>query len=144
MLARSIKRSQDDRGASAVVPVLLLLVCGIINFGILFGQNLALSNAARQAARFGAVEANDCAAVKAQAISAAAPLVSISASNANVSSPKVSSCSGTTKACAGSSAEDNVSVTLTYTAQVPVAGFIPGLGSTKVLTGKGVFRCEFK
>jgi Flp pilus assembly protein TadG len=126
------------------VPFLLLLVFGIINFGWLFGQNLALSNAARQAARIGVVQSTDCNAVKTEAISAAAPLVSISASDVAVSSPTAGSCSGGTKACAGSATNDNVTVTLTYTAQVPVGGFIPGLGSTKVLTGKGVFRCEWR
>ena len=146
---RNIRRVRNDRGAAAVefalvVPIFLLLVFGIINFGWLFGQNLALSNAARQAARFGVVQSNDCNAVKSQAISAAAPLVSISASDVSVSSPTAAACSGATKACAGSAPDANVTVTLTYTAQVPVGGFIPGLGTTKVLTGKGVFRCEWR
>jgi Flp pilus assembly protein TadG len=45
-----------DSGASAVefalvVPMLLVLVFGIINFGAIFAQQIALNNAARQAAR---------------------------------------------------------------------------------------------
>lgn len=49
-----------DSGVAAVefaiiVPLLLLLVFGIIEFGTLFAQQLALSNGARQGARFAAV-----------------------------------------------------------------------------------------
>ena len=49
----------EDRGAAAVefalvlIP-LLMIVFGIISFGITFSDSLALENAAREAARFGA------------------------------------------------------------------------------------------
>lgn len=47
---------RDDRGAAAVefaliVPVLLLIVFGIINFGVLFSQQLTLNNGVREGAR---------------------------------------------------------------------------------------------
>ncbi|WP_224279551.1 TadE/TadG family type IV pilus assembly protein [Nocardioides lacusdianchii] len=149
---RTGKITRGERGASAVefalvMPILLLMLVGIINFGLLFGQNLALSNAARQAARYAVVQGNSCDAVKGQAVSAASPLVSMTTANVTVSRPGLASCSGaTTEACKSSNVNltDNVTVTLTYTAQVPVGSFVPGLGSTKVLTGKGVFRCEFR
>lgn len=149
---RRRRHIRTDRGASAVefaliAPILLLLLIGIINFGLLFGQSLAISNAARQAARYAVVQGNSCDSVKSQAVSAASPLVSITAANVDVSRPGLGSCSGaTTEACKSSSTTltDNVTVTLTYTAQVPVASFVPGLGSTKTLRGKGVFRCEFR
>ena len=49
-------RRTDDRGASAVefalvVPLLLILVFGIINFGVLFSQQLTMNNAVREGAR---------------------------------------------------------------------------------------------
>lgn len=49
-------RQPEDRGAAAVefaliLPVLLLLVLGIINFGYVFGQKLALNQAVREGAR---------------------------------------------------------------------------------------------
>ncbi len=49
-------RRREDRGAAAVefaliLPVLLLLVLGIINFGYVFGQKLALNQAVREGAR---------------------------------------------------------------------------------------------
>jgi Flp pilus assembly protein TadG len=53
-------RSRDDRGAAAVefalvVIPLSMLVFGLLEFGIAFAQNLSLSNAARQGARYAAV-----------------------------------------------------------------------------------------
>ena len=50
---RGRKRGRDD-GASAVefalvLPLLIILLFGIISFGIVFAQKLALGNAARQA-----------------------------------------------------------------------------------------------
>lgn len=57
MLAtRPGRRVADDSGASAVefalvVPLLLLLVFGIINFGVQFSQQLTMNNAVREGAR---------------------------------------------------------------------------------------------
>ncbi|ALE05130.1 hypothetical protein AL755_05930 [Arthrobacter sp. ERGS1:01] len=57
-------RSNSERGAAAVefafiVPVLLLLVMGIMNFGYLFNQQISASNAAREGARYAAVHYSD-------------------------------------------------------------------------------------
>ena len=58
--AARLRRAPSDDGAAAVefalvVPLLLALAFGIIDFGILFGQNLSLNNAARDAGRFSVV-----------------------------------------------------------------------------------------
>jgi hypothetical protein len=54
-------RTRDDTGAAAlefalVVPVLLLLVFGIIDYGIYFSDTLAVRDGVRQAARQGVVQ----------------------------------------------------------------------------------------
>jgi len=55
------RREHRDRGAAAVefalvVPVLLLLVFGIIDFGLFFSDSLSARQGVREAARQGAVE----------------------------------------------------------------------------------------
>jgi len=68
-----VRSPRDERGAVAVemaliTPILVMLVFGIIQFGIVFAQKLALSNAAREAARAGVVAVNDSAKLTCQEI----------------------------------------------------------------------------
>lgn len=42
-----------------VLPLLLLLLCGIIDFGWIFGNKLLAENAVREAARYTAIHYND-------------------------------------------------------------------------------------
>src|SRR5215204_889408 len=58
-------RGRRDEGAAAVefalvVLPLLLLVFGIISFGLYFAGSLGLSNATREAARYGVVQDRTC------------------------------------------------------------------------------------
>ena len=60
----SIAHDRTDRGANLVefalvVPLLLLLVLGIVEFGLLFGQSNEVRHAAREGARYGAVSNPD-------------------------------------------------------------------------------------
>ena len=53
---RTGKNTRDDRGASAVefalvVVPLLMVIAGIVNFGVVFAQQLALDNSVRAGAR---------------------------------------------------------------------------------------------
>ena len=55
------KRHRSERGIAAlefvlVMPILLLIVGAIFNFGVAFSQKLALDNAVRQTARAAAVD----------------------------------------------------------------------------------------
>jgi Flp pilus assembly protein TadG len=153
---RSRTRSRPDDGAAAVefaliLPILLTLVFGIITFGFVFAQDLALSNAARQTARYSVVKDRTCQMVIDEAKSAAAPLVTLQSSDVVVrrgttsgdAATKPNPCSPTSKKpCEGSGVGDNIYVTLDYNAKLlfPV---IPGMSSTMKLNGKGVFRCEW-
>ncbi|WP_083707095.1 TadE/TadG family type IV pilus assembly protein [Intrasporangium flavum] len=143
-----------DKGATAVefamlAPVLFLLLFAIVVFGLLFAQNLALSNAARQAARYAVVDNinRTCADVTSEAVNSARPLVVLPSANVTVrrgttSAGATNVCgSSSTKPCTGSGATDNIYVTVAYDANVMLP--IPGMGNTKRLTADGVFRCEF-
>ena len=59
-----MKRKDAERGAAAVeaafiLPVLLLLVMGIMEFGFLFNQQVSATNAAREGARNAAIHYAD-------------------------------------------------------------------------------------
>ena len=121
-----------ERGAAAVefalvVPLLLLLVMGIVEFGRAYNAQTTISGAAREGVRVMALR-NDPAAAKAAVKSAASP---IQLSDAQISiSPTSCTSSGTTPQTA--------TVTVTYKVD-----FLTGLLGTGVtLTGKGVMRCN--
>ena len=55
---------KDENGQAIVefalvLPLLLLLVCGIIDFGWIFGNQLMANNACREATRYSAIHYND-------------------------------------------------------------------------------------
>jgi len=55
------KKEDPQRGAAAVefaliLPLLLVLVMGVIDYGVFFGQNLSLQSAAREGARQGVTQ----------------------------------------------------------------------------------------
>ena len=141
------RRPHDEEGAAAVefaivLPVLLLVVFGIISFGIIFAQELALGNAARQGARYGVVGDRTCDEIKAEAVTNAASLAMPSSSEVvevTVTRAGVA-CSGDSVPCAGSAPGDNVEVETRFTS-VPLVPLV--LTSGVELTGTGTFRCEF-
>jgi Flp pilus assembly protein TadG len=147
---RTRTNGRTERGAAAlefvlVAPILILLLFGIVTFGFLFAQDLALSNAARQAARFAAVAGHTCTQVQDEAISVADPLIDdLEYADVVVTMTEAGNpgCGSTTaEPCRESTVGSNVEVNITYVADVILP--IPGLGSTQTLTSKGVFRCEF-
>jgi Flp pilus assembly protein TadG len=128
-----LRRLTGDRGAAAVefalvIPVLLLLVFGVAEFGRAYNIQTTLSGAAREGARTMALQ-NDVSAANAATVAAARPL---ELSGAQISvTPDACPLSGTTSA-------DTVRVTVTY--QMP---FVTSLfGSGLRLTGNGVMQCN--
>lgn len=172
MLAtRPGRRTADDRGASAVefalvVPLLLLLVFGIINFGIIFSQQLTLNNAVREGARRAVV--NDPGSPRScdQIISSVKNDLSGLALNASQVQVKVtqSGFTNASSACgssfvtstfgnatkdhvpckgslSGTGAIPSLQVETKYVSSIPVA--FPPFPTTITLTSKAVYRCEF-
>ncbi|OAH63542.1 pilus assembly protein TadE [Dietzia cinnamea] len=122
-----------DRGAAAVefalvLPILLLLVLGIIEFGRAYHVQTTLSNAARDGVRVMALQDSSTAAIAA-AETSARPL---DLSGARIFVTPTTGCSS---ALTGAGL---ASVTIEYPFAL-ISGFLPI--DDFVLTGKGTMRC---
>ena len=127
-----MKRSQGrdrDSGAAAiefalVLPVLVLLILGLIEFSRVYNVQISISNAAREGARTMAIE-NDVD-VATDAAIAAAPSVSPAISAGQIGISPLDCDEGGT-----------VTFTITYDVDL-MTGFF---GAVLPLTGEGVMRC---
>jgi Flp pilus assembly protein TadG len=134
-----MKKLRNEKGAAAVefalvVPILLLLLLGIVEFGRIYNAQMQLTAAARDGARVMSINS-----VPAQSAddATAAVIASASALHPDVTSTQIAisvSPSSTSVCAPGSTA----TVTVTYPIQ-----FLSGLfGSSITLTGKGVMQCS--
>lgn len=126
-----VRSSHGERGAAAiefalVLPILLLLILGIFEFGRVFSIQVSLSNAAREGARVMAIQ-DDQAAARSAAI-AAAPGVSPAIGAGQIAISPAS--------CAGVE-NGTVQVTISY----PVALMTGWFGASLPLEGRGVMVC---
>lgn len=140
-MKRDQARRQDrDRGATAVefallLPILLLLAFGIIDFGRALNAQITLTQAAREGARLEAL-GQPAAAVTSRAQSAAAGL-------SGVTVTIVSSCAPG----AGPAANADVTAGYQFSFVTPVGAIAAmfgggGFGAPINLTGTGVMPCE--
>ncbi|WP_338145193.1 TadE family protein [Cryobacterium mannosilyticum] len=123
------RSTAGERGAAAIefaliLPILVILVFGVIEFGLVFNAQISITNAAREGARYMAIH-NNAANAKVAAQHAAPSLSPLLALAGVDVSP------GT---CVGGS---SVTVTTHYTVAF-VTGFF---GASIPLTGKGVMQC---
>ena len=122
-----------DRGAAVVefalvVPVLLVLVLGIAEFGRAYNIQTTLSGAAREGVRVMALDNTSSAVSAARSkAKAAAPSLDLADSQINVSPGAAPCASGT-----------QVTVTISY----PMTFLTTFFGSSITLTGKGVMLCN--
>ena len=133
-------RKARDRGATAVefalvLPLLLLLVCGIIDFGRALNAEIILTQAAREGARLGALGYSNTA-IQTRTQGAAPGLGVINVAIA-------ASCA----AGAGPTADAQVNVSYSFSFITPIgaiAGLLGGggLGAPAVLHASGVMPCE--
>jgi len=169
------RRRGEERGASAVefaliVPVLLLVVFGVINFGILMAQKASLSNATRVGARYATVNAytattHTCASVIDRVRNAAptfgianttaakqaiAVTVKLTKASDGTTAPVCAAnagvaSSGSTLPCANATGSpdtpDTLTIDATYTSKFLVS--VPGIGSGLTLGSSSSFQCEY-
>ena len=133
-------RKARDRGSAAVefalvLPLLLLLVFGIIDFGRALNAQITLTQAAREGVRLAAL-GYSAAAVQTRAAAAATGLSGVAVTVATSCAPG-----------AGPAADAVVDVRYTFSFITPVgaiAGLLGGggLGAPIVMTAQGVMPCE--
>jgi Flp pilus assembly protein TadG len=134
-------RRSGDRGAAAVemaivLPLLLLIVFGLIDFGRMYFTQITLTAAAREGARASALGR-----------SAQVPTIVSTAANpiSGVTGAVTSACPATIPS--GSNVSTTVTASYTYSFLTPIgaiAGLFGGGGGltgTIPMTGKGVMRC---
>ncbi|WP_309072206.1 pilus assembly protein [Arthrobacter sp.] len=125
---------QRERGAVAVemallLPVLILLLLGIMEFGRAFNAQVTLTNAAREGVRVMAITN-----VQADARAAAANAASTLATTSTNPTFTFSTLPATTPAvCA---AGRQVTMTITYTLDT-----LTGIAGPFTMTGRGVMQC---
>lgn len=169
-LKRPIRGSRPEGGAAAVefalvMPILVLIISGIVGFGVILAQQMALGNASRQVARSAAVAGSFCgtgggtgspgtmltgeAKTNATTLFVTTNNVRVEVKRAvttpteNYSTAWTGTCTGdsgvTAQACNGSATGDNVYVRLRYTSTLSLPFFQPSFNLSSI----GAFRCEF-
>ena len=137
-MIRTLQRRRDQRGAAAiemaiVLPILILLVFGIIEFSIYFNRLQGLQAAAREGARVAALPQSSQSDIKDTITSSLsgvlpsgeAPVITVSPSSGNP--------------CDLKAPDSRVTVTVAANTNLD----IPLWGNqTVTLTGKGEFKCE--
>ena len=134
---RPTKRGiEDERGAAVVefalvAPVLIMIMMGVVQLGLLLHQQQGLHAAAREGARRGSFPDTTAAEIQ--------TAVNSSLTGINFANPPVVTITPNTAIpCDG--VEEDVTVNL----QVAAVLDIPFLaGQTVNLTGEGTFRCEY-
>lgn len=137
------RRERRESGAVAVefaliLPVLLLILVGTIQFGIVYSQYQVMEGAAREGARCAAVQAagfTDCSPV--ERVDAALP------AGYTRSGPVTVSVEGGGTACTDATVGENVTVSWEQEFSLGLLGnLVPGLPDTVTRTVTGTFRCE--
>lgn len=132
------KRSGGDseRGAGIVefaliLPLLMMLVFGVVQFGLLFNRQQALHASAREGARLAALPSATLAEISQRSLDALGGIPMDG-------TPTVTITPNVTRPCEGRLGETVlVVVTVPTTIEIPVWGT-----ESKILTGRGEFRCE--
>jgi len=121
-------RRSTDRGAAAiemalVLPLLMLVIFGIIDFGRLLNKQILLTEAARDGARVASFGGNPTDRVR-----------TIAGNDVDVATVPCPSTDST-------GADAQVTVTYPFTFATPVVAML-GIGGNMTLTGRGVMPCQ--
>lgn len=140
------RRARDDRGASAVefalvVVPLLMVIAGIVNFGVVFAQQLALDNSVRAGARAVVVDTGKSATTVTQTQFNSTALARSLAGTVAVTNP-----GGVGSTCKGSTFGANLVVRGTVSTKFLIPWPLPSsvLPKTVTLSSQAEFQCEYQ
>lgn len=127
-------RESSERGAAAVefailLPILVMLVMGIIEFGRAYNTQISLTHAARESVRVMAISNNPTSAKQAAVNATVSLRPVLRTSDVAVTTTNPASAG----ACAAGA---NATVTITYSLST-----MTGIAGPFALTGKGVMQC---
>jgi Flp pilus assembly protein TadG len=137
------QRGHWERGAVAVefaliLPVLLMILIGTIQFGIVYSEYQVMEGAAREGAR--------CAAVQAAGFADCDPVARVDAAlpaGYTRTGPVTVSVEGGGSTCTDATVGRNVTVSWRQEFSLGLLGnLVPGLPDTVTRTVQGTFRCE--
>jgi Flp pilus assembly protein TadG len=158
-------RRDRDSGAAAVefaliLPILILLIFGLVQFGLAYNRLQGMQAAAREGARVASLPSSSIDDIRFRIMgsstsSAEGALKGVMPNTAAYSNVRIcvttssdctpttviTSATSTSKPCAGNGG-DKVLVKLTYPNTIDIPLW-PGSPATTTLTGKGEFRCEY-
>ena len=144
MRTRLRANERTERGAAAVefafiMLPLLLVMCGIINFGMVFAQQLSLDNATRAAARAGVVDADVDIAARAQTE------FDSTLARGQAGDVTVDFSGGVGATCEGSDLGDLMVVNAQVSTDVLIPWLFPDslLPGTFELESEAAFQCEY-
>jgi Flp pilus assembly protein TadG len=133
-----------DRGSTAVefallLPILLLMVFGLIDFGRALNAQITLTQAAREGARVAALgQQNSVVASRVSQAGTGLGALTVTMCGSTVTS-------GTTQSCCPANGPQGADATVQVTYRFPFVtpiGAMVGLGSGLTLTAQGVMPCE--
>ncbi len=146
MRRRTHTHGRTERGASAVefalvVIPLLMVIAGIVNFGLVFAQQLALDNSVRAGARAGVVDTGNNPVTVATAQWNSTAIAKTQTSAFAVTYP-----SGVGASCAGSTFGQSMVVRATVASKFLIPWPLPGslVPKTVTLSSQAEFQCEYQ
>ena len=131
---------RNERGTAAlefalVVIPLLLILGGIVNFGMAFSQKLALDNAVRQAARAAVVDTGTSPTTEAVSSFNGTAIARQGENVAITFSGKTT--------CKGSIFGERIKVVGTFKSKFMFPWLVPGIPKSMTWTSTGEFQCEY-
>lgn len=147
VVRRAQSRGGDATGAAMVefaliLPVLLVLVLGIINFGYLFGQKLSLNQAVREGARMAVVPGTNNGA-NVDSTGEIQTIVRNSTGGLVTKANVAVTLSPQNTGCKAMDVGQPLTVRATYPAPLLVPLPVPGVPTSFTLNSEAVFRCEW-